>query len=1272
MATSVGGVSVFLHVDSGPYQNRMLAMQRLTSRTTGSMRADFGKTAAAMSIMDQRSREMQSRGFMRGLGASVSRESRVALIALEGLTRQIDHVSAGLAGGVVIGLAARGFQNYADAATTLENKLAVVTEREREREQVARRLFLVAQDARTSIEATADAYTRAARSAEDLGRSQQFLIRASETVQKGLITGGATGQEASAGSIQLFQGIASNRLQGDELRSVLENAPALARALASNLRVVADESVVAFDPSKPEMFAGSTRVTIGNIRELAKEGKLTGQVLLDALVLSSDQIEAEFQRTQSTIAQGWTVVNNAAKEYVRTNDTLRSTSVSVASGLKGVADKFEAIADAVGLIAALGAASAIAKIGNGFIASSQQAALYRNTLRAAYDENVRFDQQRVASAQVAARATQAELNFRRALTEGAVTSDARVAALQRERAAKVAAASATGQLAVAEARLAASQSAAAATAATLTLSARLLTTTMSVLRGTVSFLGGPLGLAAIAGTALYLSDATDSLATRMQKLNRSLDENGAKLDRVARMDREIKGLKKQLEQASIDYQDELGNEVSAARAAADGEIAQLERRLKKREELRRAILADASNDLGEIQGRIRTAEGDLIGSLVGGGAARAGMNVSDVQARQRANFRVEAARRVDELTRKALDTKRGLTATESKELKQKTDFLLLLEEEVAQLERIERLEKGAAKDSTDGEIGKGANKAAEKKRLEEVNAVLEKINENRRDALVDAMIAEDALSASASGTFEAAKAAMEVEKRREEIVRARAKAEREAKEAGATPDEIRKIGEEAEAVAKIRMREKVALEQLSSAERAAADAMRADEKAKRDAESDARKAEREAKKAAADAKKLADERREAEKALADAQHDRSVAVERAGIRERASQQIALAQTEEEIEAIERKAQAEQDAIDVREAGRSAAGSAPAGSDVDGIRAAAEAQARYAVAERNSQEEARKSLEELKERIAAADALAKISENENILSLKAAAAKKIAQEARAASNLKEIEALQEKIRLEKEHLDVVDAGNRAVQSAPEGANLELIRQKAESAERYEQSIKRSNEALKKQEDIHKKYAKAVEKFAEDQAEAAKTQSEAIERDLKKISDATIDNIANAESWADALKSVAAEFAKLALQPFVTGLFGQKTSATGLGAIFGDLGQEAFVSIMGGSAPSSTPIPAIKPTAGSGAAGLFAQAGKSYRIGEHGPETFTPAMDGYVTPANFNPGSGDVNVTNKIFTSDPKTRITSTIERAPASRQRQTQGAEKMLGAGSRNR
>jgi tape measure domain-containing protein len=166
--------------------------------------------------------------------------------------------------------------------------LRIVTDTQEEFVSLSNALFAVSQETRTDFLNNAKIFARLSLATEQLGTSQSDLLEVTSTLNKAILLSGATAQEANAGIIQFTQGLASNRFQGDELRSVLEN-----------LVVVGDE------------LAKSLDTDIAGIRALGEAGLLTRDVLVQALLDATERVDARFQELPVTLGQAATRVRNA-------------------------------------------------------------------------------------------------------------------------------------------------------------------------------------------------------------------------------------------------------------------------------------------------------------------------------------------------------------------------------------------------------------------------------------------------------------------------------------------------------------------------------------------------------------------------------------------------------------------------------------------------------------------------------------------------------------------------------------------------------------------------------------------------------------------------------------------------------------------------------------------------------------------------------------------------------------------------------------------------
>ena len=236
----------------------------------------------------------------------------------------------GLIGG---GLAVRELVQMADTYTNLQNRLKLVTSGTANLARVTDELFEISNRTRSSFEGTANMYARVALSARSLGVSQQELLNFTESLNQAVILSGASMREAEGALIQLSQGLASGTLQGDELRSVLEQLPMVADVIAEHLGV-----------------------TRGELREMGKEGQITAQMILEAFREARGELADQFAQTVPTIGQALQVLKNRAMELWGEFTTGSGIAQALAASIMWVANNLENIIPLALTVAAIFAA----------------------------------------------------------------------------------------------------------------------------------------------------------------------------------------------------------------------------------------------------------------------------------------------------------------------------------------------------------------------------------------------------------------------------------------------------------------------------------------------------------------------------------------------------------------------------------------------------------------------------------------------------------------------------------------------------------------------------------------------------------------------------------------------------------------------------------------------------------------------------------------------------------------------------------------------------
>lgn len=366
---------------------------------------------------------------------------------------------------------------YGNAWVTVSNKLANSVRANEQLADVTQRVFDISQNTRSSIEATATLYGRLERSTRSAGTSTADLIKLTTTINKGLAVSGATTEEASSTMTQLSQALASGVLRGEEFNSISENGSRLAVALADSLGV-----------------------TIGQLRAMAAEGKLTTEVVVNGLLKQSDAIAKEFANTALTMGQAFTVATNNITKFVGESSSV-STSIKIFNqGVISLSENLDIVANVV--------AAAAVMFGGRFTGALAMAT------KARVDDALAARAQAVATAQsTTATATAATVVARKSLLdkEAALSSlalaqaeynvakgsSAEGFALQNLNAAKSVAIQRSA--AYAEAQIAQAAATRTATAAAVTAT----TTVKSLASGALALIGGPVGAAVIAAAGIF-------------------------------------------------------------------------------------------------------------------------------------------------------------------------------------------------------------------------------------------------------------------------------------------------------------------------------------------------------------------------------------------------------------------------------------------------------------------------------------------------------------------------------------------------------------------------------------------------------------------------------------------------------------------------------------------------------------------------------------------------------------------------------------------------
>lgn len=302
--------------------------------------------------------EIDSRGATLGaarFGSALS-TMRAGVVGMLGSLGSLQGILASVASVA----AAKKVVEAADNYLLLKARLSLVTAEGASVEGLLGRLAERAEAARTPTASLTEIYTKNANALKDMGRSADEGIRLAETLAKVTTISGVSASSTSAAMHQLSQAIASGRFQGDEFRSVAENMPEVMRILQRE-----------------------TGKTAAELRKLASEGKLTGEVLVNSLLNASQEVDKKFATMPQTAGQAFSLLQDQAARTF--GSVAESSKLSEAW-----ADAFNNIRDAMASDSFKGAAKNVtdllADVGRGFSAlvpaMNESAAQYKSWLQA--------------------------------------------------------------------------------------------------------------------------------------------------------------------------------------------------------------------------------------------------------------------------------------------------------------------------------------------------------------------------------------------------------------------------------------------------------------------------------------------------------------------------------------------------------------------------------------------------------------------------------------------------------------------------------------------------------------------------------------------------------------------------------------------------------------------------------------------------------------------------------------------------------------------------
>lgn len=235
-----------------------------------------GTEKASKSVLSASKNTDKYNDSLKNTGSSAS-------VASSGLAKLIS-VAAALA-------ATKQTMDLTDTYTNTAARLKMVNDGTQTQVELQNKIFAAANRARGSYTDMASAVAKMNLLAGDNFGSNDEAIGFTELLQKSLKVSGAGKSEQDSAFLQLSQAMAAGKLQGDEFRSVMENAPMVANAIAK--------------------YMGKSK---GELKELSSKGVITADIIKGALFAAADDINDKFATMPMTFSDVWSKIKNAGNQ----------------------------------------------------------------------------------------------------------------------------------------------------------------------------------------------------------------------------------------------------------------------------------------------------------------------------------------------------------------------------------------------------------------------------------------------------------------------------------------------------------------------------------------------------------------------------------------------------------------------------------------------------------------------------------------------------------------------------------------------------------------------------------------------------------------------------------------------------------------------------------------------------------------------------------------------------------------------------------------------
>ena len=423
---------------------------------------------------------------------SIEKKGEFATKSMDSMSVSVRNLAGYMAGLVTVGSAI----SKMDAYTGINNKLKLVTKSQEELNQAMADTFAIAQRSASAWSAVNDVYSKYMSNAKTLNLSQAQTARLTEITSKAVAISGSNAESASAALFQYGQALDGGVLRAEEFNSLVDGAGGLLNAMATGLGV-----------------------TRGELRQMMLDGKLTGDVITEALLKAGDSVDELFGKTDITISQSLSQLNNAVTKFTGEAGQASGAAQILTSSISMLGQNLEAVAN-IGMLGGVALLTRAIVTQTVAVKASINATIEKRlAMTADLQMQTQLAAVEVQRTRLAAAQALTEINLARAEFNSATTRQARAAATMRLTQAEIA-----HNIAVKNSTVAI----AAQTAAENTLNA-----SRAVGARMLALVGGPigaitLGVTALAAGYMYFSsraaEANEKLEEQAQVASKTKEE----------------------------------------------------------------------------------------------------------------------------------------------------------------------------------------------------------------------------------------------------------------------------------------------------------------------------------------------------------------------------------------------------------------------------------------------------------------------------------------------------------------------------------------------------------------------------------------------------------------------------------------------------------------------------------------------------------------------------------------------------------------------------